>query len=373
MKRLERTLAIVWKEWLQVFRDPSALLVAFVLPAIMLFLFGYALSLDATNVKVGFVLEDASPVARSFYNSLDASRYFDARYYSSRPEAERSLRDEEIRAVVVVPNDFSKRVAQGGGGAIQLLTDGGETNLSLIVEGYVSSAYAKWVSFYRAETGATVAGADKINLFTKTLYNTAQISRNSLVPGSMALVLAMIGALLTCMVVAREWERGTMEATLATSVGRVEMFLGKITPYFLLGMVAALGSAFLARIVFDVPFRGSLLALVYSSGVFLLVATTQGLLISSVCRDQNLASQVALLTSFLPNYILSGVLFEIDSMPRILQFVTYLFPARYYVVSLQTIFMAGDVWGLLNRQAGCMALTGFVFIVAALVKTPRRL
>ena len=371
MKRLERLLAIVWKEWLQVFRDPSALLVAFVLPAIMLFLFGYGLSLDATSVKVGVTLEDSSPVARSFYNSLDASRYFTVKYYATRPEAERGLRDEEVRAIVVVPNDFSQKVESGSAGTIQLLADGGETNLALIVEGYVASAYAKWTALRGLETG--VSARASVNLVTKTLYNSAQISRNSLVPGSIALVLAMIGSLLTCMVVAREWERGTMEATLASSVGRTELFLGKLTPYFLLGLTAALGSAFFARYVFDVPFRGSIWALLYTSSAFLLVATTQGLLISSVCRDQNLASQVALLSSFLPNYILSGVLFEIDSMPRVLQLITYLFPARYYVVCLQTIFMAGDAWSLLHRQTGCILLVGLVYIVAAIVKTPRRL
>jgi len=371
MKRIERLLAIVWKEWLQVFRDPSALLVAFALPAVMLFLFGYGLSLDATSVKTGIVLEDSSPLARSFYNSLDASRYFAVKFYASRPEAERGLQDEEVRAIIVVPNDFSERVERGGAGAIQLLSDGGETNLALIIEGYVTSAYAKWLALRGAETGTSAVS--RVSLATKTLYNSAQISRNSLVPGSIALVLAMIGSLLTCMVVAREWERGTMEATLASSVGRLELFLGKLTPYFCLGITAAVGSAFFARYVFDVPFRGSLLALIYTSSAFLLVATTQGLLISSACRDQNLASQIALLSSFLPNYILSGVLFEIDSMPRILQFITYLFPARYYVVCLQTIFMAGDAWPLLHRQTGCIMAVGLVYIVAAIIKTPRRL
>ena len=372
MKSFERITAIIWKETLQVFRDPSALMIAFLLPLVMLFLFGYGLSLDASSFKTGVVLEDCSPTARSFYNALDASRYFKVRYYRNRFEAESGLRDGDVRAIVVIPNDFSQRVEDRNIGAAQILVDGSDANTALIIENYATAAYMKWTTSRLREIGATVFSS-KLNLETKTLYNSAQISRNSLVPGSMALVLAMIGTLLTCMVVAREWERGTMEATLATGIGRFEMFIGKMIPYFSLGLCAALGSAAVARYVFDVPFRGSIFAFVYASGAFLLAATTQGLLISSVCRDQNLASQVALLTSFLPNYILSGVLFEIDAMPKVLQFITYLFPARYYVVCLQTIFMSGDVWVLLNRQIGCVAIIDVVFCVAAIIKTPRRL
>ncbi len=372
MKRLELLFAIVWKEWLQVFRDPSALLIAFVLPVIMLFLFGYGLSLDATNVRTGVVLEDATPLARSFYNSLDASRYFDARFYANRSEAERGLRDEEVAAIVVVPNDFSKQVERGEMGEIQILTDGGDTNLALIVENYARAAFVKWTSARIRETGATSASS-KVDLETKTMYNSAQITRHSLIPGSIAMILAMIGTLLTCLVVAREWERGTMEATLATSVGKFEMFVGKLIPYFLLGMTAAIGSALIARFLFDVPFRGSVAAYLLSSSVFLLVATSLGIFISSVCRDQSLASQVALIVCFLPNFLLSGVIFEIDAMPKVLQWITYLFPARYYVVCLQTIFMAGDVWPLLKGQIGCMGIIGAAFFCAAIIKTPKRL
>ena len=372
MRTWERLWAIVWKEWLQVFRDPSALLIAFVFPAVMLFLFGYGLSLDATNVRIGVVLEDDAPLARSFYRSLNASRYFDVQYYSSRLEAERALRDEETRAAVVVPNDFSIRVAHGELGAIQILADGAETNLALIVENYLRAAFAKWTSLQMRERGA--AGlSSKVDLETKTVYNAAQITRYSLIPGSIAIILAMIGALLTCLVVAREWERGTMEATMATSVGKVEMFVGKMVPYFLLGIAAALGAAALSRYLFDVPFHGSTAAYLLTSGVFLLVATSQGVLISSTCRDQSVAAQIAVVSSFLPNFLLSGVIFEIDAMPKIVQGITYIFPARYYVVCLQTIFMAGDVWPLLLNQIGFMSIIGAVVFIAAVVKTPTRL
>lgn len=164
-----------------------------------------------------------------------------------------------------------------------------------------------------------------------------------------------------------------MEATLATSVGKFEMFVGKMIPYFLLGIAAAIGSATLARRLFEIPFEGSIGAFLLSSCVFLLVATSQGVLISSTQRDQSVASQIAVLSSFLPNFLLSGVIFEIDAMPKFIQCVTYVFPARYYVVCLQTIFMTGDVWPLLLNQIGCMAIIGSVVFVAAIVKTPTRL
>ena len=372
MKTVERLGAIVWKEWLQVFRDPSALMIAFVLPAILLFIFGFGLSLDVTDVKTGVVLEDASPLARSFYNSLDASKYIEVKFYAERTEAELAMRDEIIRAVVVVPNDFTQRISQGEIGVVQILTDGGDTNLAFIVENYLRAAFMKWTSLRLRETGeGGLAG--KIDLETKTMYNPAQITRHSLIPGSIAMILAIIGTLLTALVVAREWERGTMEATLAASVGKFEMFVGKFIPYFLLGLAAAIGGLFLSKLLFDVPFRGSFAAYLLSSSVFLLVATTQGIFISSICRDQSVASQVAVLSGFLPNFILSGAIFEIDAMPKIIQLVTYIFPARYYVVCLQTIFMAGDVWLLLLTQIGYMCVIGAVVVCAAILKTPKRL
>ncbi len=372
MKRLERLLAIIGKEWLQVFRDPSALLIAFVLPAIMLFIFGYALSLDTKDIKTGIVLEDSNSLARSFYNALFASPSFDVLYYSNRFSAEKGLQDGTIGAAIVIPNNFSREIEQGNLGVIQVLSDGGDANLALITENYIRAAFINWTTGRLNESGGASI-ASKLELKTKTLYNSAQISRNSIVPGSIALVLAMIGTLLTCMIVAREWERGTMEATLATSVGKFEMFTGKLIPYFILGLLGALGSLAIARFLFDTPFRGSLLAYLLTSSVFLLGTTSQGLLISSVCRDQSMASQVALLTSFLPNFLLSGVLFEIDAMPKILQLITFVFPARYYVVCMQTIFMAGDVWSVLRPQLGGMGIIGIVIFISAIAKTPKRL
>ena len=368
--KLERLWALVWKEWLQVFRDPSAGLVAFVLPMIMLFIFGYGLSLDAKRVKLGITLEDRGAVARAFWDAFAGTEYFDALFYGNRSEAEQALADGDVRAVLVVPTDFSRRFERGEVPSAQLLIDGAEANLSVIIEGYALGVYSKFVERERLERGlGSTALSSAVTVETQMRYNESRMTRNSLVPGSIVLILAMIGTLLTTMVVAREWERGTMEATLATSVGKFEMILGKLIPYFLLGLGAATLCAVIARHAFFVPFRGSAAAYYATSSVFLACATSQGLLISTLCRDQTLASSIALLSSFLPNFIFSGVLFEIDAMPSVLRALTYAFPARYYASCLQTVFMAGDAWSLLLKNMAAMGVIASCLFVATIAAT----
>ena len=373
--KFERLLALIQKEWLQVFRDPSALLVAFVLPIIMLFIFGFGLSFDAKHVKIGIALEDRGSSARAFWNTFDATEYFDAVFYGNRSDAEQALADGDVRAVIIVPNDFSETLERGEAPSAQALIDGTEANLSVIVEAYALGAYAKFLTRERMERGfsAIAPAAGIINVETQMRYNESRMTRNSLVPGSIVLILAMIGTLLTTLVVAREWERGTMEATLATAVGKFEMILGKLIPYFLLGLGAATLCAVVAKYAFHVPFRGSLTAYYLTASVFLLAATGQGLLISTVCRDQTIASSIALLSSFLPNFIFSGVLFEIDAMPLVLRALSYLFPARYYASSLQTIFMVGDAWTFLVKNMAAIGALASILLVATVVKTRSRL
>ena len=372
LARFENLFALVQKEWLQVFRDPSALLVAFVLPLVMLFIFGYGLSLDAENVKVAVALEDRSPVARSFWIALNASRYFQPYFCDSRAIAEQTVVDGRARAAFIVPADFTKSLENGVAPKVQLITDGSEANTAVIIESYASGVYAKFLSNQAFERGIT-APLVKINVETQMRYNVSRITRNSLTPGSIVLILAMIGSLLTAMVVAREWERGTMEAVLSTSVGKFELILGKLIPYFILGILAAVFCAFVSKFVFKIPFRGSAFAYLLASGVFLLAATAQGLLISTICKSQTVSAQIALLASFLPNFIFSGVLFELDAMPAPIRALTYLFPARYFTVCIQTIFMAGDVWPLLLRQIAAIATVAVVLLVAVIRATKTRL
>ena len=371
---LERLWALIEKEWLQVFRDPSALLVAFALPIVMLVIFGYGLSLDADHVGLGVVMEDRAPDARALWRAFDSTPYFETQFYDDRRSAEQALTNGKTRAVLVVPSDFSKSLEAGAAPAVQLLVDGSEANLALIIESYAQGVYAKFLSNRARDAGLDASAlANTINVEAQMRYNETRTTRNSLVPGSIVIILAMIGTLLTTMVVAREWERGTMEATISTPIGKFELILGKLIPYFMLGLGAAFFCAIISRFVFHVPFRGSTLAYLYVSSVFLLAATSQGLLISTLCRNQTLASQIALLTSFLPNFIFSGALFEIAAMPTPIRALTYLFPARYFTVCLQTVFMAGNVWSLLAAQSARIALIAVVFLVATIFATRQRL
>ena len=368
--RLRRLIALIGKETLQVRRDPSCILIAFVLPMILLFIFGYGLSLDAKHVRLAIVLEDRSPTAQSFWASFEATQYIDPIFYESRRDAEDAVVNTHVRGMVVVPNDFTTMLATGQT-SVQLITDGVETNTATILENYVTGVARRWAQHQADERGIVVA--PPIDVLSRVYFNPELESRNALIPGSVVLIMAIIGTLLTSLVVAREWERGTMEAMLATPIGPFDMILGKLIPYYILGMSSTGCCVLLASSLFHVPFRGSVFALGLTSSAFLLASLGMGFFISTICRNQFFASQIALAVAFLPSFILSGALFEISAMPLPIRIVTYLFPARYYVTCLQTVFMTGDIWLLLLPNTLVMSFIAAVFFLATIAKTPKRL
>ena len=370
-QRIRQLKALMKKEALQVLRDPSSILIAFVLPLILLFIFGYGLSLDSKHVKTAIVLEDHGPMAESFYQTFAATDYIDAIRFDHRDTAEQAIIDGQVRAILVVPNNFTRQIAGGHGAKVQLLTDGSETNTATILQNYVQGVVARW-SAHQSRDGQMQAGII-IDAKSRVYFNAEMNTRNALIPGSIVLIMAIIGIMLTSLVVAREWERGTMEAMLATPVRKIDMIVGKLLTYYLLGMGSTMVCTLIGIFLFGVPFRGSVFAMFLVSSVFLCVALVQGYLISTITKNQFLASQASLVIAFLPNYILSGVLFEISSMPLAIRVLTYIFPARYYVTSLQTIFMAGDVWPLLIKNMACMSVIGVVVMAATIIATPKRL
>ena len=359
------------KESLQIVRDPSCLLVAFVLPLILLLVYGYGMSLELNNIRVAAVLEDNGPLAQSLVQTFEASRYLKVLRRATRKAAEDDLTNARVRAVIILANDFSKNVESGRGGSIQLITDGSEANSATIIENYVQGIVAIWQR-HQAEDRHQIP-SESGTIRTRFWYNDELDSRFSLVPGSIVLVLAIIGTLLTALVVAREWERGTMEAMLATPIRKSDLFIGKLFPYYLLGIGSTMVCVIISRVLFGVPLRGSLEALLAIVSVFLFAALIQGFFISTVTKNQFLASVAALVLSFLPNFILSGLIFEIDSMPRWIQMFTYCFPARYCVASLRTVFLVGDVWPLFTRHMTAVAVIGIFFLMLAVHVTPRRL
>ena len=368
--RLRRLIALIGKETLQVRRDPSCILIAFVLPVILLFIFGYGLSLDAKRVRLAMVLEDRSPTAQSLWSSFEATQYIAPILYESRRGAEDAVVNTHVRGMLVVPKDFTMRLAAGKT-SVQLITDGVETNTAAILENYVTGVVQRWAKHQADERGITVL--PPIDIASRVYFNPELQSRNALIPGSVVLIMAIIGTLLTSLVVSREWERGTMEAMLATPISPFDMILGKLIPYYVLGMSSTGCCVLLSYFLFHVPLRGSFLALFLTSSAFLTASLGMGFFISTICRNQFFASQLALLVAFLPSFILSGALFEISAMPSAIRTITHLFPARYYVTCLQTVFMAGDIWPLLLPNTAVMLFIAVLFFGATIVKTPKRL
>lgn len=365
---LGRIGALSWKESLQAVRDPSVILVAFVLPVVLLLLFATAVSLDVKQVPIGVVSESDGVEAQSLAAAFAATRYFVVTQASDRREVTEALIADRLRGFVVIPQDFDRRLAdRTSNPPIQIVTDGTQPNTANFISAYAQGVVARWEESRRSQVSPPVSVEPRF------WFNQEIESRRVLVPGAIAVVMTIIGTLLTALVVAREWERGTMEAILSTPVSVGEIIAGKLLPYFGLGLVATVCASVLAVHAFNVPLRGSWLSLLTVSSAFLLPALAQGLLISTLTRNQFIASPLALFSGFLPAFLLSGFLFEIDAMPAPVRVLTYLIPARYYVSSLQTIFLAGDVWELLLPSAAAMIAIGLVLFALVRVKTHKRL
>ncbi len=367
-----RLRALCYKETLQIFRDPSSNLIAFVLPLIMLFIFGYGINLDSGAIRVGLLIEDKSQEAHRFADSFYGSRYFTVVPAHSRQELEQELTDGKIRGFIVIAQDFSRDLQRPENSAqVQVVTDGSEPELAAFVENYSRGAWQGWLSQRNLALGLAAPG--QVDVEPRYWFNSSAESRNYLIPGSITLIMTVVGALLTSLVVAREWERGTMEALLASPVTRTELLLAKLIPYYLLGIFSLLVCVAVAVFVMGVPFRGSIFALLLVSTLFLLTALGLGLLISTAMKNQFNAAQLALNLAFLPSLMFSGFIYEISSMPAPIRAVTYLFPGRYFVTCLQTLFQAGDLWPILLRNCLLLLLSGTILIALTAHFTRKRL
>jgi ABC-2 type transport system permease protein len=369
--RLRRTKALVVKESYQIVRDPSSILIAFVLPLLLLFLFGYGLTLDATHVKIGMVVDDPSRDARSLADAYTNSSYFDVRVYSDRRVAEKELVADHLRGIIVIPSYFSERLARGEPAPLQVISDGTQPNTATFVENYAAGAFSTWL--VQQGFDKAVNQQSLIRVEARFWYNPELNSRSSLLPGTLALIMAIIGSLLTSLVVAREWERGTMEALMATPAGTLEILLGKLIPYFVLGMGSMLIAVATSRLLFGLPLRGSLGALCAVSAAFLLAALGQGLLISTAAKNQFLAAQGAVVSAFLPAMFLSGFLFEINSMPLPLRMIARVLPARYLVSALRSTLLAGDIPTILTTSILAMLVIAAFFLILTARMTVKRL
>jgi ABC-2 type transport system permease protein len=371
MASLQRLRGLLRKEFLQIWRDSSSLAIAFLLPAVLLFLFGYGVSLDASNVSLALVVQRPSALAASFTGAFEQSSYFDPRRFLTIQEAERAMTNREVQGVVWLPSDFDRRAVSGGDSPIGVFVNGVDTNTARIVEGYVQQIWANWLAAQAAEAGRPAPLP--IALQPRVWFNPAVKSRDFLVPGLIAMIMTLSGALLTALVIAREWERGTMEALMVTRVTIREILFAKLVPYFLLGMGGMAATVALGVFRFGVPLRGSLWALTATSSLFMLAALGMGLLISTVARSQFVAAQIAIIATFLPAFILSGFVFDINSMPWAVQIVTHVVAARYFVAILQSTFLAGDVWSVILPNAAALIVMAAIFLGAARALARKRL
>ncbi len=367
---LGRLNGLLRKEFAQIARDPSSIAIAFLLPAMLLLIFGYGVSLDAKNVPLALVVEKPGAAAASFTASFMHSPYFRPRRFLTIEKAERAMAAREVEGIVWLRADFTRRLAAGGA-PIGVIVNGVDANDARLIEGYLQQISAGWITARAEDRG--MPAPMPIRVQPRVWFNPSLRSRNTLVPGLIAIIMTLSGALLTAMVIAREWERGTMEALMVTRVSIHEILLAKLIPYFTLGMGGMAASVAMAVWLFGVPLHGSLLLLAAASALFLLAALGMGLLISSFARNQFVAGQIAIIATFLPAFILSGFLFNIDSMPAPIQAITYLIAARYFVAILQTVFLAGDLWSVILPNMAALALMALLFLGAARLLARKRL
>ena len=355
-----RLRGLLRKESLQILRDPSSIAIAFVMPVILLLIFGYGVSLDAKRVPLALVVEQPNRDTASFTSGFFQSPYFVPVRFSTVQEADAAMRARLVDGIVWLRSDFSRQMLSEGNAPIGLIVNGVDANNARLVEGYLQQVWADWLAKFAASQGLTLKMPVQADV--RVWFNPAVASTDFLVPGLIAVIMTLTGALLTAMVVAREWERGTMEALLVTPASIHEIILSKLVPYFVLGMGGMILSVAMAVWLFEVPLRGSLWLLMASSSAFLLCALGMGLLISTVSKNQFVAGQIAIIVTFLPAFILSGFVFDIRSMPAVIRLITHIVAARYFVAILQSVFLAGNVWPVVLPNVFALILMAAIFL-----------
>ncbi len=367
--KFRRLKAIAVKEVLQIWRDPRSLMIALLLPFSQMFLFGYGVNLDLKHIPICTFDREGSQLSQGLLKHFQASLYFTiVRNVQSYPEMVAAIDRADCGAAVVVPPDFSERLNDLGSTAVQAILDGTDDNTANIAFGYMAavlSGYSKNVQLSWANRqGQTLRQVLPLAVQSRVWFNEDLVSRNFIIPGLVAVIMALVGAQLTSLTVSREWERGTMELLVSTPVKSSEVMLGKLIPYLLLGWVDAAFCLMIAALWFAVPFRGTLFTLFITTTLFLAVVLSIGYLLSVLIRSQVGASQIALIVTLLPAMLLSGYVFPIDQMPPFIQKMTYLIYSRYYVTIIKAIFLKGV--GIMELLTPVLFLVVYTLAVVAL-------
>jgi ABC-2 type transport system permease protein len=364
-------LAISRKELIQLRRDPRSLVLAFALPVLLLILFGYAISWDVRNIRTAVLDQDRSAASRELVDAFRASGYFSLVAFLDRSgDIEPLMERGGAQLVLVIPPGFARDLGAGRTATLQAIVDGSDANTATIALGYSEAVVRTWsarVALQGRSLGPPVSAESRV------WFNEELASRNMIVPGLVAVIMMIIAAMLTSLTLAREWERGTMEQLAATPVSRLEVVLGKLLPYLGIGLIDVVVTSCLGIVLFGVPFRGNAALLMLLSFFFLLGALGLGMFISAVAKSQVLATQLAMLATFLPTLLLSGFMFAIESMPVVLRAVSYLIPARYFLVVTRGIFLKGVGLEVLREQGLLMLAFATVGISLAVAKFKKEL
>ena len=367
--KLGRVKAITRKEFIQIWRDPISLAMAFVTPLLLLFIYGYAVTFDVDNITMLIYDMDKSSFSRELLNEFTQSGYFtEVSYVETYDAIDPYLDGNTAKVAIIIPHNFSKQIRTKRPTEVAVILDGANSNAANIAQGYIAAIAQRYVQ--RMEGGTVTPIIDVRN---RVWYNTELKSRNFIIPGLIAVIMAVMIALLTSLTVAKEWDRGTMEQLISTPVKPIELVVGKLAPYFAIGVADTILVILMSTELFHVPLRGSVFLLLALSAIFLFGGLSLGILISIVGRDQIVATQMSMLSSFLPAFLLSGFIFSISNMPAALQVVTYAIPARYFVTILKGIFLKGLTWQFLVLETLLLSVYGVLVFVVAVKKFKKRI
>lgn len=356
-------LALIKKEFYQIIRDFSSILIAFILPLIILILYRYGVNLDTVKITLGIKNDDINPKLSTLMNSFNHSEYIKTSYFQDKDKMYREIRNSNLKGGIIFPNDFTSKLSNKQTADVFVITDGSEANMANFTQSYCTQIVNSWLlnsSDFKYFTAPPLIGSD-----IRFWYNQDINSHHFILPGSLAVTMNLIGMLLTALVISREWERGTIEALFATKITKMNLLIGKYVPYFILGMLSFIFNVFLCIVIFKIPFKGNLFVLFSVGALYLFCCLGVGLTISSSYREQFSASQMALSFGLLPALMLSGLIYPISSMPKFFQYLTSILPPRYFITFIQSEFMAGTILKIVVINSIFLALLGIglAFIV----------
>lgn len=367
-----RLKALTYKEYLQLIRDRSSVVIGIFLPALLIVLVGFGLSLDVKHVPVAVVMEDRSPVTRDILSFMDGSEYISPVYVTSMKDGETLMNEREVNVILRIPPDFTRQL-QKGDAKVQIILWGVDAATARVAGSYIESGIAGRVAAYMEKQGGVVPASGFVEIVPCQWFNDANTSTWFFIPGLVVLIMTLVGVFLTTMVMAREWERGTLEALFISPVKPLEILIAKIIPYFCTAMVGFSLCLLASYYIYHVPLRGSFLVILASSVIYLFSALGIGLTVSTLIKNQFVSCQVALLVSMLPTMMLSGFIFDLRSVPAFISFIGHLLPATYYMELLKSLFLAGNDWPLIIKNTTILLLYALFFTGLSYKVTRKRL